>query len=366
MTKASLVRPALFLALVAAASVAGAQQPMPGSGPQMPAGMPEPADPDTVSARLVLPEDLPAPLSIAFFPDTIAVGSDAFLRLEFLPGQAPADLPALRESSEFSQEWIQWNPKLKAEAVPGNAVVLPVKIYQINPFLVELDGLSTQVVLVDLRTQGSQDTASVRDPRRWGWNFWTLLVGGLLLLGLLLLAWWIWTARKIAAEKLPDWQVPPPSWLQSCLELKSLHDEGILERGQGREYLDRLAGICRRYLAGRFRVGAVEMTGPEIAAACAERGYLRQQAERFTSLLEKIDSSRYDPEGLSNHACLLRGREFMSAMAHVRIIPRHTPVPVDLALAADKAWTQLSEQLLNRELPADDQVFAPDNGKEQV
>ncbi len=56
----------------------------------------------------------------------------------------------------------------------------------------------------------------------------------------------------------------------------------------------------------------------------------------------------------------------MSAMAHVRIIPRHTPVPVDLALAADKAWTQLSEQLMNRELPADDQVFARDNGKEQV
>lgn len=366
MTRAALIRCLAILALSLGAGTAWSQQVMPGSGPQMPAAMPEPADPDTVTARLVLPEDLPRPASIAFFPDTVTVGSDAFLRLEFQPGQAPVDLTALRQSSEFSQEWIQWNPKLKAEAVPEDAVVLPVKIYQINPFQVELDGLSTQVVLVDLRTEGSQDTASVRDPRRWGWNLWTLVVAGLLLLGLLLLAWWIWTARKVAAEKLPDWQVPPPAWLQSCLELKTLHDEGVLERGQGREYLDRLAGICRRYLAGRFRVGAVEMTGPEISLACAERGYPRQLSERFTLLLARIDTSRYDPDGLSSHACLLRGREFMSGMAHARIIPRHTPVPVDLALAADKAWSQLTEQLLNRELSPDDQEYAPDHGKEQV
>jgi len=296
-------------------------------------------------------------------PDTITLGSDAWLQLEYAADTAPVDGLHMMDAAEFSQDWIDWNPSAFTGPAQDELLRLPVKIYQINPFRVEAGHQTTQVVLVDFRTSGLQETASIRDPRRWGWNLLTLIVGALLLTALLLLIWWIWTARKVASEKLPDWEVPPPAWLQTSIELKELQEEGLIDRGEGRQYLDRLAGICRRFVAGRFRVGAVEMTGPEIARTCAERGHRQAAVDQFTTLIAEIDSSRYDPESLSVRSCRQRGRAFMAGMADVRIVPRYTPVPAALSLAADSAWAQLTEQLLEKhidqEMIPDEEAYAP-------
>ena len=333
---------------------------MPGSGPQSVAAMPEQTKPDTVTVRLLLPEGDPAPVNVAFYPDTITVGSNAILRLQYGSGQAPQDLAKFRAEVEISQEWFQWaGDDLVAES-GADFVDFGVKIYQINPFRVEMGSHSSQVVLVDFRTSGVQETAAIRDPRRWGWNLLTLVVAALILTILVLLVWWAWTARKVATEKLPDWEVPPPAWLKSCVELKDLHDDGILDRGLGRDYLDRLAAICRRYIAARYRVGAVEMTGHEIALACAERGHPTTAITRFTTLLEDIDSSRYNPQTPSPNDCRLRGRDFLADMAEVRVLPRFTPVPAAMALAADIAWSDLEDQLLSGNLSRQDDAYSPD------
>lgn len=339
--------PVCLLALLLPALAAGQSQSPSLSGPaggQLPA-LPVPAEPDTVAARLVLPEGFPTPAALAFAPDTVTVGSLAELRLVYGRGEAPPDAAALLESAAFSADWIGRDPGLGPRVVPGDTLVVPVRVTQIDPFAVQVGDLTTPVVLVDLRTPDLQETAPIRDPRRWGWNLLTLVLGALLITALALLAWWAWTARRVAGERLPDWPVPPPAWLPAALELADLHDERLADRGEARRHLDSLAGICRRYLAGRYRVGAVEMTAPEIAAACAGVGHASGQVGRFTRLLDLIDSSRYNPEALSPDACRQRSREFLLAVAEARIMPRFTPVPPELDVAARKAWTRLEAEL---------------------
>lgn len=316
-----------------------------GPGSAGPMDLPVPAEPDTVSARLVLPEDFPQPVAVTFAPDTVTVGSPAELRLIYGPGQGPADPATLLESAEFSTDWIGRDLQRATRVIAGDTLVVPVRIYQIDPFRVETGELVTPVVLVDLRTSGLQETAAIRGPRRWGWNLLTLAVAALLITALVLLAWWGWTARRVATEQLDHWPVPPPAWLPAALELEVLHDERLADRGEARLHLDRLAGICRRYLAGRYRVGAVEMTAPEIASSCRLLGHTPGPVGRFTRLLDLIDSSRYNPEALSPAACRQRSREFLLAVAEARIMPRFTPVAPELDLAGRKAWTRLEREL---------------------
>ncbi len=337
---------------------AGGQQRDPAAG--LPPGMTLPAVPDTAVVRLVLPEGQEPPLGLVVRPDSVTVGGNALLRLVFPAGRVPGDPEAFRETAGFSRDWIEWNPGLGPARAAGDTLVLPVKIFQVDPFRIQVDSLLSRVVTVISRVKGLQETAAIRDPRRWGWNFVTLLAGALLLTVLFLLAWWAWTARKVATEKLPDWEVPPPAWLQSSIELKALLEEGLLERGEARRFLDRLAGICRRYIAGRFRVPAPEMTAPEIAAACRSAGYAAGTTAGFTDLLREIDSSRYDPDRLLPADCRRRCREFLAGMSEVRIMPRQTPVPPALLLEAERAWTYLSEQLAKADPQRPEQVFAPD------
>jgi hypothetical protein len=344
----------LVILLALGPAVAGAQPPLPGtgSGQAMPMGVPEAAPPDTVVARLDLAEGQPLPKSAAFLADTITVGRDAWLRLEYAGDAVLAGREEFREVGDFDQDWIGWAPGGKARPAGENAVELPVKVYQINPFRVEVGDRSTGVVLVDFRTTGLQETAAIREPRRWGWNLMTLVLGVLLITALVLLGWWAWTARKVVTEQLPDWEVPPPAWLQTAADLQQLQDDRLAESGQERLFLDRLAGICRRYLAGRYRVGATEMTGQEILAACRERGHDPRMVARFTSLLDRIDSCRYDPDGPSAEDCRLRSSEFLTAVAQVRVMPRFTPVPAALARAGQSAWNSLGRLLAADEEPS--------------
>jgi len=359
----------LFLLLILSCAHVAAGQVFPGQAPAsgqqrdpatgLPPGMALPAVPDTAVIRLVLPEGQEPPLGLAVRPDSVTVGGNAILRLVFPAGRVPGDPETFRETAGFSQDWIEWNPGLGPARAAGDTLLLPVKIFQVNPFRIQVDSLLSRVVTVISRVKGLQETAAIRDPRRWGWNFLILVAGALMLAILFLLAWWAWTARKVATEKLPDWEVPPPAWLQSSIELKALMDEGLLERGEARRFLDRLAGICRRYIAGRFRVPASEMTAPEIAAACHSAGYPAGTTAGFTDLLREIDRSRYDPDRLLPGDCRRCGREFLAGMSEVRVMPRQTPVPPALLLEAGRAWTYLSGQLAKADPGRPEQVFAP-------
>ncbi len=333
-----------------------------------PAAIPAPADPDTVLATVQLPADWPDPLAVQVRPDTLYVGLPAQLRLAFSGGALESRLgdmggaEALADSLvdlSFDQEWLFWDRQDQPARVQGDTLVLPVTVYQINPFQVQAGQAVSPVQLVGLRTEGMDQTARIRDPRRWGWNYLTILLGALAVAVVVVLALWAWTARQVAAETLAQWAAPTPAWLVAGPEICALLDEGLVQRGDGRRFMDSLAGICRRYLASRFAVGAAEMTGGEIARACRQRGFAPADYSPFIDLLNETDAARYNPSPLLATACLETLRRLVQCMDKVRIVPRFTPVAADALLAGEKAWARLQQELPATAAARQETEFAP-------
>jgi hypothetical protein len=318
---------------------------------------------------VVFPEQWPLPAAVELHADTLFIGMPAELRLAFQPEALARRLPAGAVADSlaelgFDQPWFHWDRERQAATVQGDTLVIPVAVYQINPFRLTAGPVATPVKLVGLRAEGMDETADIRDPRRWGWNYWQLLLMALGLTLLVVLAVWFWTARKVAAETLAQWQPPLPGWLDGSIELVSLLDRNLVQKGDGRLFLDVLAGICRRFLAVRFGVGAQEMTSAEIESACLARGFTRDQIIPFTAMLAEVDAVRFDPTPLSSRACLLLARRFAEGMAAVRIIPRFTPVPAADLLAGEKAWARIQADLVAAEIPRDEAEFAPGGSRE--
>ena len=331
-------------------------------------GAPAPTPPDTVQATVDLPREWPDPVAVQVLPDTLFIGLPAELRLvfaegriaEFVPG--PGDAAALADSLQdlnFAEEWVHWDRERLPARVAGDTLVVPMTIFQIKPFRVEAGSSRSAVMTVALRTEGLDEVVSVRDPRRWGWNTLLILLVALGLALLVVLILWAWTARKVATETLVQWHPPRPAWIGAALDLVTLLDRGLVQRGDARAFLDGLAGICRRYLAGRFGIGAAEMTAGEIAHACRGRGFASSRTSPFLGLLEELDALRYDPSPLGRATCLRAARSFLEGMTEVRLLPRYTPVPAGELLAAEKAWARLQEELVQTALPRDEEEFAP-------
>ncbi len=332
-------------------ALAHPDDPAPGAGlPPMPA-MPVPADPDTVTVRLEFPEDRALPAAVSLARDTLLLGQETLLVLDFDPVALPDEPLSLLDGLEFSQTWLAWDGTATVDPAQPGRLHLPVRVYQINPFRIEAGTANTGVKLVNLRTEGSQETATIRDPRRWGWNLLTILTVAVVLTLLVLLGWWAWTARKVATEEISDWNVPVPGWIQASVDLQNLLTANLLERGDFRGFLDRLAGICRHYLAVRFGIRAVEMTPPEIRAACLALAQPAALTDSFLDILEGLDSRRYDPQPADPEYCRHTAWRFQTAMETARIMPRFTPVPAEDLLAAEKAWAHNTTTLAAFKVP---------------
>ena len=72
--------------------------------------------------------------------------------------------------------------------------------------------------------------------------------------------------RKGKIRRKPD----EPPHITAIRELERLLSEKVWQNGRHKEYYSRLTDIIREYLEGRYGIGAMEMTSPEIMAAVAD------------------------------------------------------------------------------------------------
>jgi hypothetical protein len=122
-----------------------------------------------------------------------------------------------------------------------------------------------------------------------------------------------------------------------------LQEAGLPAKGEGRLFLDRLANILRRYLVGRYCIGASEMTSQEVAESMRRRGYGEQEARAFSELLRMCDERRYGPSSIDGAFCRTLLRSALQLLARVRIVARFTTVPARLAVEGQKCWSRLRE-----------------------
>lgn len=337
-----------ILAICLLVAVAQAQLPTPQVGG---------AAPDTAVVHLSWPGADLTPTAISLFPDTLVFGDEALVILD----QA-ADLPPLPlDSLQVDVPWLDLIadgsdlalPDLPAAA--GDRQVVRFRVYREGPWRVAgTGGAASSVQLVTGRVDDLASVEPVRDPRaiggvpRWLLMMLTALAVVLAVLG----AWWRWRRGGRGQWEPAFAALPPPAWLQAATALRTLDQDAML----GRERLDGLALILRRYLEHRFFLAATEMTAPEIAAAARNGGVHAATLVAFADLVATCDDARYRPEHVGSQQVSEAMGRALDLIEAVRVQPRWTPVPAAELADAHAAWTMLRQRYpasdLDQERPA--------------
>jgi hypothetical protein len=319
---------------------------------------PAAAAPDTARLAFAPAAAGPAPLALHVLADTVAFGDRFAVAWDLAAGAAPgtplpapADAQLVPVATPARPWWRVWGggeaeaPAARLAALPpaaGPRVVAWYRVYRTDPFRLDWQGRLSPAVTVRGRVADPASLAGIRDPRALPWLNPAALALLPLLLALAALAWW-WRRRRRPSPPA-DWPLAEPAWLGAAIALRSLLAEGLLERGRTREFLDRLAGQARRFAAAHYRVPAVDLTGAELAAACAARGHAPAGAEALARLLADADLRRYDPREPEAPHCREQVTRFVACVAAARVTPQYSPVAAERRLAAEQAWAEITRQ----------------------
>ncbi|PIV80594.1 hypothetical protein COW53_08870 [bacterium CG17_big_fil_post_rev_8_21_14_2_50_64_8] len=340
--------------LLAGAPPARGQVPPPGQDPVAEAA---PAVIDTVVANLRWPAAWAEPRTFLVGPDTLRLGD------ELLVGVDVPDTLTARPDSLLAgdQDWLVatgWRPAETGGGAgtgvqaawppvePGyRRLVRQLRVYRLDPFVLQVPGWTSRVmsILPRLADQGSM--SPVRDPRPLGWSpaVWLVWVFfGLLLIALGVLGW---RRRRLRIKAPPDATIALPAWMDAACGLQELLRAGLLESGHNRDFLDALAGLMRRFTAGRYLIGAREMTAAEIVDACSRRAYDPGPVRDLAGVIAASDGTRYHPADPDGSNCRAAATTFFRVLEQVRIRPKFVLPPADLALRADRALADLEREL---------------------
>ncbi len=293
---------------------------------------PASAPPDTLTLTLAGPPGVPEPVLRSAGPDSVLFGGELTVICDHAAaGSTPVD------SVTVDADWAEI---VAAERGDGD-FTLRLRLTRAGPFRLAWSGgpPTHQVLHVVGRLGPADQPDPLRDPRGLGWRLGRLLAALLIAAALL----WLWRRlrRRGPPETGEDDPLLPPAWLRAAVDLAALLDEGLASRGEGRAFLHRLDLVCRRFLADRYHVGAVEMTPDEIRAALRDRHHPPELGERFASLLDDCDRLRFAPGEPAASVCHDLLAAVVAAVAEVRIEARWTPVPPALEREAALAWNRL-------------------------
>ncbi len=307
---------------------------------------------DTATALLAGVAGTAAPRAILVWPDTVSFGDPFWVAL--------AGTSVLSSSAAGGAEWLEWESpaadqgRRGAWAGPapprgwpppdsGARVAGRVRAYRSGPLRFGWAGqpdLFSTVVNVRPRLPAAAPPAPVRDPRGLGWRGRRLALLALVAAGLVVLLARRWHRRHAPVGPV-DAPLPPPAYLAAARALCVLHDEALSKRGEGRRFLDRLAGEIRLYLRARYRVPAPTLTPDEVASALTALGHPVPLAAAGERLLRGCDERRFAPGAATSTACQALLAEAVALIAVGRVPARFTAVPAPLFIEGEAAWARL-------------------------
>ncbi len=155
-----------------------------------------------------------------------------------------------------------------------------------------------------------------------GYVKWTIIV-------LLLLALLFYVAKRILAhygKNISDIfkPAPPlPPHVEAQMALEKLRQQRLWQEGEHKLYYSTLTDIIRAYIAGRYGVGAMEMTSDEIIEAMRSVELPQKSAMDLADILREADLVKFAkamPEAEENEAAFRAAWDFVEQTKPVEII----------------------------------------------
>lgn len=260
---------------------------------------------------IVVEKDL---VQSVFFPSFGGEGADSYELIE--------DLPADTLSREGRKLKIRKSYRLAAFD-EGIHRVVPQVMYADKNIVDTIGGADTLELLVTTIQIDStshsifdikpQKTLPFRFGEITGYIKWTLVA-------LLVLAALAYAARRILARygrRITDMfrPAPPlPPHEAALAALEKLRAQRLWQEGKHKLYYSALTDILRTYIAGRFGVGAMEMTSDEIVEAMRGVDLPRKSAMDLAQILREADLVKFAkaaPEADENEAAYRAACDFV-------------------------------------------------------
>lgn len=187
--------------------------------------------------------------------------------------------------------------------------------------------LYIEPIVIDTTTMTINDIKRPREmPLRWGEFSGYLWRGALLVLLLVaLVALIVWLIHKYNIKMpnpfRPKEEVPPH--VVAIKALEALHHQKLWQNNRHKEYYSGLTDILRRYIADRYKVGAMEMTTDEIVAATAPIEMPDKSRRNLVEILRTADLvkfARVIPDDHYNEQAYLDAYYFVEETKAVEVI----------------------------------------------
>lgn len=192
-----------------------------------------------------------------------------------------------------------------------DSLVLKVATFQID---------STSQSIYDLKPQLTLPfkLAEIR-----GYLMWGLLLAALIALALYGLHRYL-EARGRHLKDLFKPAPPEPPHVVAIKALEALHHQKLWQNNKHKLYYSTLTDILRTYIAGRWGVGAMEMTSDEIIASMREVELPEKARMDLTSVLMDADLvkfAKFTPEAEQNESDYTKVYYFVEETKPVEVLP---------------------------------------------
>ena len=197
-----------------------------------------------------------------------------------------------------------------------DSVYLEVATFQID---------STSQSIYDLKPQKN---LPFRFLEIKGYATWGILILLLLLAGAYALQRWLASRGKGFGDLFKP--APPlPPHVAAIQALEALHNQKLWQNNRHKQYYSGLTDILRTYIAGRWGLGAMEMTSDEIIEAMRQEELPDKARMDLTAILRDADLVKFakaTPEAEQNEADYLKAYYFVE---ETKLVEEETPAEED-------------------------------------